>query len=425
VKIKKFWLNCIKWVYSQAYPLVFAVSVLKGKKILLGISAGIAAYKSLSLIRLLKKAGASVTVLLTPPAEAFVGKLTPATLADSPVYSELFDSATGEWANHVHLGLEADLMLIAPATASTLSKMAAGQSDNLLLTTYLSARCPVWVAPAMDLDMWLHPSTQRNIGRIRADGVRVIEPAEGELASGLSGKGRMQEPEVLFEMVQDFFAAPGSFKGKKVLITLGPTREALDPVRYISNHSTGKMGAEIAAALILRGAEVSIVAGPVSSSLLPAAAQVRHVESALEMQAAAMELFPQSDIAILSAAVADYRPAVVSDEKIKKSDDEIELRLVKNPDIAASLGASKKPGQFLLGFALETQNERDNALAKLKKKNLDAIVLNSLRDEGAGFAHDTNKITILSAAGATFAYETKSKKEVAHDIADFLEKTLL
>ena len=353
-----------------------------------------------------------------------MGKLTPATLADSPVYSELFDQATGEWTNHVHLGLESDLMLIAPATASTLSKMAAGQSDNLLLTTYLSARCPVWVAPAMDLDMWLHPATQRNIARLQADGVRVIEPAEGELASGLVGKGRMEEPENLFEKVQAFFESCGSFKGKKVLITLGPTREALDPVRFISNHSTGKMGGEIAAALLARGAEVHLIAGPVSAGVLPAEAKVIKVESALEMHAAAMELFPGMDIGILTAAVADYRPAEVSEQKIKKSGDEMEIRLVKNPDIAAALGASKKASQYLLGFALETNNEKENALSKLQKKNLNAIVLNSLQDPGAGFAHDTNKITILSAGGATFAFETKSKKEVAHDIADFLEKAL-
>ncbi len=400
------------------------MSSLQGKKILLGISAGIAAYKSLSLIRLFKKAGAEVKVLLTPPAEAFVGKLTAATLADSPVYSELFDQATGEWTNHVHLGLESDLMLIAPATASTLSKMAAGQSDNLLLTTYLSARCPVWVAPAMDLDMWLHPATQRNIARLQGYGVQVIEPAEGELASGLVGKGRMEEPEILFEKVKAFFEGSGSFKGKKVLITLGPTREALDPVRFISNHSTGKMGGEIAAALLARGAEVHLIAGPVSAGVLPAGAKVIKVESALEMHAAAMELFPGMDIGILTAAVADYRPAEVSEQKIKKSGDEMEIRLVKNPDIAAALGASKKASQYLLGFALETNNEKENALSKLQKKNLNAIVLNSLQDPGAGFAHDTNKITILSAGGATFAFETKSKKEVAHDIADFLEKAL-
>jgi len=412
------------FVYSQSPEVIFSMSVLNGKKILLGISAGIAAYKSLSLIRLFKKAGAEVKVILTPPAEAFVGKLTPATLADSPVYSELFDPASGEWTNHVHLGLESDLMIIAPATASTLAKMAAGQSDNLLLTTYLSARCPVWVAPAMDLDMWLHPATQRNIRQMQADGVRVIEPAEGELASGLVGKGRMEEPEILFEKVQAFFTSTGSFSGKKVLITLGPTREALDPVRFISNHSTGKMGGEIAAALLARGAEVHIIAGPVSDSVLPAGAEIIKVESALQMHDATMKIFPGMDFAILTAAVADYRPAVVSEQKIKKVGDNMEIRLVKNPDIAAALGQTKKPGQFLLGFALETQNETENAISKLQKKNLDAIVLNSLNDPGAGFAIDTNKITILSAGGSTFAFETKSKKEVAHDIADFLEKTL-
>lgn len=395
---------------------------LNGKKILLGISAGIAAYKTLSLIRLLKKAGAEVKVILSPPAEAFVGKLTPATLADSPVHSDLFNPATGEWTNHVHLGLEADLMLIAPATASTLSKMATGQSDNLLLTTYLSARCPVWVAPAMDLDMWLHPATQRNITQIQADGVVVVEPAEGELASGLVGKGRMQEPEVLLEKVLEFFRPASPLRGKKVLITLGPTREALDPVRFISNHSTGKMGGEIAARLLELGAEVHLVAGPVSDSVLPAGAGISRVESALEMHAAALDIFPKMDIAILSAAVADYRPAVVSEQKIKKSSDEMEIRLVKNPDIAASLGSLKQKHQFLLGFALETDNETENALSKLKKKNLDSIVLNSLKDPGAGFAVDTNKIIILNADGAIFAFETKSKKDVARDIAAYLEK---
>jgi phosphopantothenoylcysteine decarboxylase/phosphopantothenate--cysteine ligase len=432
--------NGNKIVYEPGSPLFFSeadllsfvftitrfemMASLQGKKILLGISAGIAAYKSLSLIRLLKKAGANLSVLLTPPAEAFVGKLTPATLAGTPVHSELFDAATGEWTNHVHLGLEADLMLIAPATASTLSKMACGQSDNLLLTTYLSARCPVWVAPAMDLDMWLHPATQRNIRTLIADGVRIVEPAEGELASGLVGKGRMEEPEVLFGLIEKHFAEKQTFTGKKVLITLGPTREALDPVRFISNHSTGKMGGEIASALLSRGAEVCIVAGPVHDSVLPAAAHIYKVESALEMHAAALELFPKMDLAILSAAVADYRPAEVAEQKIKKSSDEMEIRLVKNPDIAASLGSMKKSGQYLLGFALETNNERENALSKLERKNLDAIVLNSLQDPGAGFAHDTNKITILSADGNTFVFETKSKKEVAHDIAVFLEKAI-
>lgn len=400
------------------------MEVLKGKKVLLGISAGIAAYKSLSLIRLLKKSGAEVTVLLTPPAEAFVGKITAATLAGTPVHSELFDPATGEWTSHVHLGLEADLFLIAPATASTLSKMASGQSDNLLLTTFLSARCPVWAAPAMDLDMWLHPATQRNITRLQADGVRIIGPAEGELASGLVGKGRMEEPELLLEKVVDFFRPNSALRGKKVLLTLGPTREALDPVRFISNHSSGKMGSAIAARLLELGAEVHVLAGPVSDEILPKGASIRKVESALDMHAAALEMFPAMDLAILTAAVADYRPAEVSAQKIKKAGDEMEIKLLKNPDIAASLGAMKQKNQYLLGFALETENETENALTKLKKKNLDAIVLNSMRDSGAGFAKDTNKITILSTGGATFAYETKSKKDVATDIASFLEKAI-
>jgi phosphopantothenoylcysteine decarboxylase/phosphopantothenate--cysteine ligase len=396
------------------------MKALENKKILLGICGGIAAYKVLTLIRLLKKEGAEVKVLMTPSAVEFVGKLTASTLADSPVYSELADPDSGRWTNHVELGLWADLFLIAPATASTMAKMATGNSDNLLLTTYLSARCPVWVAPAMDLDMWAHPTTQNNLVLLQKNGVRVLEPAEGELASGLSGKGRMQEPETIFGTVSEFFTKPQPLKGKKVLVTLGPTQESLDPVRFISNHSSGKMGAEIARSFLELGAQVQIVAGPVDSAILPAGASVVHVRSALEMLEATSSFFPNSDVVVFTAAVADYRPAKTEEQKIKKSGETLTIELVKNPDIAATLGQTKRPGQFLIGFALETENELENAVSKRIRKNLDAVVLNSLRDPGAGFAGDTNRITIVSSDGKPISFETKTKKEVANDITAFV-----
>jgi phosphopantothenoylcysteine decarboxylase/phosphopantothenate--cysteine ligase len=396
------------------------MKLLNNKKILLGICGGIAAYKVLSLIRLLKKDGAEVRVIMTPSAVEFIGKLTAATLADSPVYSELADPDSGQWTNHVELGLWADLFLVAPATASTLSKMASGMSDNLLLTTYLSARCPVFVAPAMDLDMWAHPATQKNLQILRQQKVSVLEPNEGELASGLSGKGRMQEPEEIFSALSGFYSQKQILKGKNVLITLGPTQEALDPVRFISNHSTGKMGAEIAKAFLEMGAGVTIVAGPVDKNLLPSEARILHVRSAIDMLDACELNFSQSDVIVLAAAVADYRPAQVSEQKIKKSGEHLSIELVKNPDIAATLGAKKRKDQFVLGFALETENELENAHAKRIRKNLDAIVLNSLNDSGAGFALDTNKITLISADGIAHPFETKSKKDVAHDITRFV-----
>lgn len=397
---------------------------LKGKNILLGISAGIAAYKILSLIRLLKKEGAEVKVVMTPNAKAFIGTVSPATLSEHAIASELFDPETGEWTRHVELGLWADLMLIAPLTANTLSKMASGQSDNLLLTIYLSARCPVMVSPAMDLDMWQHPSTKRNITRLTDDGVRVIPPAVGPLASGLQGPGRLPEPESLLEEILAHFQPSGRFAGKKVLITLGPTQEDLDPVRFISNHSTGKMGAEIGKAFLEEGAEVCLVAGPVKEEILPSGARIRKVRSALEMLNACLEEGPDADILVFCAAVADYRPAEKAEQKIKKSGDRLVIELVKNPDIAAEMGSRKKDGQFLLGFALETELELEHARAKREKKNLDAIVLNSLRDSGAGFGGDTNKITLVDKKGTAFPFETKSKKEVAHDIVAFVHQQL-
>ena len=400
--------------------------LLKGKKIIVGICGGIAAYKILTLIRLLKKAGAEVKVIMTPSAVDFIGKLTPATLSEEEIYLEMFNTSTGVWTNHVELGLWADLFLIAPATAGTISKMTSGQADNLLITTYLSARCPVFVAPAMDLDMWAHPSTQSNINLLKNHQVQIIEPGTGSLASGLEGKGRMEEPEQIFNILESFFKSAQTLKGKKVLITLGPTMEAIDPVRFISNHSTGKMGAEISLNLVQKGAEVYIVAGPIKADVkLPVEATTIKVQSAEEMYQACLKIFPEADITILSAAVADYRPEKAETEKIKKKDDSLEIRLIKTTDIAASLGQKKKKGQILVGFALETNNEVANAKSKIERKNLDAIVLNSMNDPGAGFGFDTNKITIIDRIGQEFTFETKTKKEVANDIVEYVVKKLL
>lgn len=400
--------------------------LLEGKKIIVGICGGIAAYKILTLIRLLKKAGAEVKVIMTPSAVDFIGKLTPATLSEEEIYLEMFNTSTGVWTNHVELGLWADLFLIAPATAGTISKMTSGQADNLLITTYLSARCPVFVAPAMDLDMWAHPSTQSNINLLKNHQVQIIEPGTGSLASGLEGKGRMEEPEQIFIILESFFKSAQTLKGKKVLITLGPTMEAIDPVRFISNHSTGKMGAEISLNLVQKGAEVYIVSGPIKADVkLPVEATIIKVQSAEEMYQACLKIFPEADITILSAAVADYRPEKAETEKIKKKDDSLEIRLIKTTDIAASLGQKKKKGQILVGFALETNNEVANAKSKIERKNLDAIVLNSMNDPGAGFGFDTNKITIIDRIGQEFTFETKTKKEVANDIVEYVVKNLL
>ena len=400
--------------------------LLEGKKIIVGICGGIAAYKILTLIRLLKKAGAEVKVIMTSSAVDFIGKLTPATLSEEEIYLEMFNTSTGVWTNHVELGLWADLFLIAPATAGTISKMTSGQADNLLITTYLSARCPVFVAPAMDLDMWAHPSTQSNINLLKNHQVQIIEPGTGSLASGLEGKGRMEEPEQIFNILESFFKSAQTLKGKKVLITLGPTMEAIDPVRFISNHSTGKMGAEISLNLIQKGAEVYIVSGPIKADVkLPVEATIIKVQSAEEMYQACLKIFPEADITILSAAVADYRPEKAETEKIKKKEDSLEIRLIKTTDIAASLGQKKKKGQILVGFALETNNEVANAKSKIERKNLDAIVLNSMNDPGAGFGFDTNKITIIDRIGQEFTFETKTKKEVANDIVEYVVKNLL
>lgn len=393
---------------------------MKGKHIILGICGGIAAYKSATLLRLLVKAGAEVQVVITPAGKEFITPVTLSALSGKPVVSEFFSANTGEWHSHVDLGLWADAMVIAPATASSIAKMAHGVADNMLITTYLSAKAPVFVAPAMDLDMMAHPSTVANLELLRSYGCHIIEPAEGELASHLVGKGRMEEPEKIFAVLDDFFT-PKDLAGKRVLITAGPTRERIDPVRYISNYSSGKMGYSIALEAAKRGADVTIVSGPVSIGIDHPRVRVVGVESAREMLDACQKAWPDSDVAIMCAAVADYAPASAADSKIKREHQDVPvLHLVKNPDIAATLGQTKRPGQMLVGFALETDHEMDNAAEKIRRKGLDAIVLNSLRDAGAGFGVDTNKVTIIAADGSSTPYPLKPKAAVAADIIDYI-----
>lgn len=397
---------------------------LKGKHIVLGITGGIAAYKSAFLLRLLIKAGAEVQVVITPNGKQFITPATLAALSGKPVVSEFFAANTGEWHSHVDLGLWSDLMVIAPATASTIGKMVSGVADNMLITTYLSAKCHVIAAPAMDLDMWAHPSTQRNIRTLENDGVEIIQPGSGELASHLTGKGRMAEPEEILQRVEAYFARKEDLRGKRVLVTAGPTYENIDPVRFIGNYSSGKMGFAIAEEAASRGAEVSLVAGPVS--LPTPAGNIRRVDvrSGREMLAAAEEAFAGCDIAILSAAVADYYPEVCADSKIKRENTEgMTLRLLKNPDIAATLG-QQKGERTLVGFALETDHERENAIRKLRNKNMDLIVLNSLRDPLAGFNKDTNRVTIFDRDGAESEFPAKSKRDVASDILDLCCKRI-
>lgn len=393
------------------------MSALAGKHIVLGICGGIAAYKSVSLLRLLVKAGAEVQVVITPAGKEFITPVTLSALSQKPVVSEFFTANTGEWHSHVDLGLWADCMVIAPATASTIGKMAHGIADNMLVTTYLSAKSQVFVAPAMDLDMMAHPSTTANIGLLRSYGNIIIEPESGELASGLVGKGRMEEPEKIAAVLEDFFASRKDLSGKKVLITAGPTHEKIDPVRFIGNCSSGKMGYALAEECAARGAEVTLVSGPVAIRTSNPSIRVVDVESARDMLAACEEAFPSSDIAVMCAAVADYAPAEVADRKIKREHSEVPvIHLVKNPDIAATLGSRKRPGQILVGFALETDHELDNAAEKLRRKNLDMIVLNSLRDKGAGFGTDTNKVSIIRRDGSREDFGLKPKREVAADI---------
>ena len=394
------------------------MQLLKGKHIVLGITGSIAAYKACTLIRLLIKAGAEVQVVITPAGKEFITPLTLSTLTGKPVVSEFFDRRDGSWHSHVDLGQWADLMLVAPASASTIAKMAHGVADNMLITTYLSMKAPVMLAPAMDLDMYAHPATQANLDILRGYGNIVIEAASGELASHLIGKGRMEEPETILRHVIHKLATTNELAGRRILITAGPTYERLDPVRYIGNFSTGKMGFALAEACALRGAEVELVAGPVQLATFHPNIHRTNVESAQQMYEAATQLFPTCEAAILYAAGADFTPASGADEKIKRKGP-ISLALEPTHDIAAALGRMKTASQRLVGFALETQNEMGNAREKLTRKNLDLIVLNTLRDEGAGFGHDTNKVTILTPNGQQ-AFPLKSKAEVAHDIISSL-----
>ena len=389
--------------------------MLQGKQIILGVTGSIAAYKSAQLIRLLVKEGAEVKVIMTPLAKEFITPLTLATLAKSPILVDFFDPTNGNWNSHVDLGLWADAYLIAPATANTIAKMANGIADNLLLTTYLSARCPVFVAPAMDLDMFAHPANQRNLETLKAIGNQIIEPANGVLASGLEGKGRMEEPENIVRFLDNYFS-PKLLLGKKILITAGPTYEKIDPVRFVGNYSTGKMGFALAEVCAKQGADVCIIAGPVKIETVHPNIERIDVESAEEMYQAVMNRFYGTDGAILCAAVADFTPIETSQSKLKRENDNLLLELKPTQDIAASLGSMKMENQFLVGFALETNNEEANAQQKLERKNLDFIVLNSLQDDQAGFGYDTNKITILHRTGIKKQFDLKSKNAVAEDI---------
>lgn len=393
-------------------------SALRGKHIILGITGGIAAYKSATLCRLLVKAGAEVQVIMTPNAREFITPVTLSTLSGRPVITEFFTANTGQWNSHVDLGLWADAMVIAPATASTIAKMATGVADNMLVTTYLSSRAPVFVAPAMDLDMMAHPTTVRNLSLLRSYGNHIIEAASGELASHLTGKGRMEEPERIADVLADHFATRGDLKGRHVLITAGPTVERLDPVRYISNFSSGKMGFALAAECAARGARVSLVAGPVSLGTPAGPIDRIDVSSAMEMHDAVMAVAGDADVVILCAAVADYRAERVADTKIKRDGTDLTLHLVPNLDIAAAVGRAKRDGQLLVGFALETDNGLENARGKLQRKNLDMIVLNSAREANAGFQADNNTVTIIGRDGSVTPFDNKPKREVAADIVD-------
>jgi len=399
------------------------MSGLGGKKIILGVTGGIAAYKTAHLVRLLIKAGAEVQVIMTPASHQFVTPYTLSTLSKKPAYTNFFNAAGegGTWNNHVDLALWADLMLVAPATANTLAKMANGLCDNLLMAIYLSAKCPVVVAPAMDLDMYVHPTTNRNLDLLESFGNIIIPAEDGELASGLIGKGRMAEPETIVKSITELLDVNLPLKGKKLLITAGPTYEPIDPVRFIGNHSSGKMGYDIALEAAKKGAKVVLVSGPSNQKISNDNVEVVKVMSALEMYDACHKVFSEVDVVVAAAAVADYRPKEVATEKIKKDSEEFIITMDKNPDILASLGAIKKE-QFLVGFALETQNEIEHAKAKIKKKNLDLIVLNSLKDEGAGFGKPTNKVTFIDKDFNIEPKELKLKEEVAQDIINKIVK---
>ncbi|WP_341221385.1 bifunctional phosphopantothenoylcysteine decarboxylase/phosphopantothenate--cysteine ligase CoaBC [Polaribacter atrinae] len=402
------------------------MSVLSGKKILLGITAGIAAYKTASLVRLFIKLGAEVKVIMTPASKDFITPLTLSTLSKNPVHSTFYEKEDAEnkmWNNHVDLGLWADYMVVAPATANTMSKMANGTCDNLLLAVYLSAKCPIYFAPAMDLDMYIHPSTKESLQKLKSFGNTIIPATSGELASGLVGEGRMAEPEDIVSFIENDILSKLPLKGKKLLLTAGPTYEAIDPVRFIGNHSSGKMGFAIAEAAANLGAEVFLISGPSHQKIQHSLVHRVNVISADEMYNAAHKYFKEVDIAILAAAVADYRPKNIATQKIKKTTSALEIELEPTKDILASLGEIKE-NQFLVGFALETNNELENAKGKLKRKNLDAIILNSLQDKGAGFATDTNKITIIDKDLTEKSFELKSKVEVAKDIINEIVKNI-
>jgi phosphopantothenoylcysteine decarboxylase / phosphopantothenate---cysteine ligase len=400
--------------------------MLQGKRIVLGVTGGIAAYKAALLVRLLIKSGAEVRVIMTRAAHDFVTPLTLATLSKHEVLTEFVADTNGTWNNHVELGLWADLIVIAPATANTMAKLAHGQCDNLLLAVCLSARCPLMVAPAMDVDMYHHAATQHNLDVLKRRGVHIIPPSTGELASGLSGEGRLAEPEEIVQHIAATFASAQRLSGKHILVTAGPTYEAIDPVRFIGNHSTGKMGFALAEELARRGAEVTLVTGPVALHTQHPRIKRINITSAQDMFEAATTVFPACHAAILSAAVADFRPKHAAGSKIKKEAGGVpQIELEQTPDTLAELGKRKTTSQVLVGFALETDNEEANAQRKLERKNLDFIVLNSLRDEGAGFGKDTNRITLLTREGKTLKFELKSKSEVAADIADYLQTILI
>ncbi len=394
--------------------------MLTGKKILVAVTGSIAAYKAAFFVRLLKKANAEVRVVMTESAKAFISPLTLSTLTRNPVYSDYFKSETGEWNNHVELALWADLMVIAPLTANTLAKLANGYCDNLLCATYLSAKCPTMLAPAMDLDMYLHPTTVANLEKVRSYGNLVVDAEVGELASGLEGQGRMAEPEHLFAAIEKHFQSTNQLEGKKVMITSGPTQEAIDPVRYISNHSSGKMGTALAQAFLDTGAKVTFITGP--ADFIPQghpALTLIKVKSAKEMMVASEQTFEDIDVAVFAAAVADFGVNAISKDKIKRNGENLKLELVPNPDIAFELG-KKKRHQLSVGFALETSNEQENAIKKLEKKNFDLIVLNSLQDSGAGFSHDTNKVSIFDKDNNEIRIGLKSKTELAKDIVQLI-----
>ena len=400
--------------------------MLRGKHILLGVTGSIAAYKAAVLVRTLVKEGAEVKVVMTEMAKQFITPLTMATLSKSPVLVEFYNPENGDWNSHISLGMWADAYLIAPASANTIAKMATGVADNLLLTTYLSARCPVVVAPAMDVDMFLHVATQQNIETLVKRGVKIIDPNSGELASGLEGKGRMAEPDEIVSSLTEMFSEDGNMKGIKVLVNAGPTRESIDPVRYISNHSTGKMGYAIAAEFANRGADVTLVSGPVEARKAHPAVKVINVVTAAQMyDATTAEYNKGADVTVLCAAVADFTPSKQEQNKVKRGSVNWSLELEPTRDIAAAIGKNKKEGSLVAGFALETDHEYSNALSKLDRKGLDLIILNSLNDAGAGFGTDTNKISIIARGGDTVHYPLKSKEQVAGDIADYIENLLI